>query len=313
MSQLSDALKSIDLGGLTEILTALANEDAIKIFITAQGGIEKSTQAIHELGLTQKRYYSRLRELMDAGLIEKRENAYRHTTTGAICYTLGKSVNAALAQRDSLDLVDRVRRSRSFSTKQTTQILQALTPRDLASSLEGGGLIHPARLLDEGSLLVSELIARIEGAKERIYLAAEDPDARVMEALIRAAQRKIDLSLLTGESHKLSERIQVLQLILNPGFAHAVLDLLLARELKVKHGDVPFTFCVIDGTFALIELADPFTNDFQAGFTLESPVVCHRLVQTFEGLFQQAEEDPLVATLRKRATSSSTTKQSLQR
>ena len=70
MSQLSDVLKSINLVELKEILAALANEDAIKIFLTARRGIEKSTKTIQELGLTQKRYYSRLKELMEAGLVE---------------------------------------------------------------------------------------------------------------------------------------------------------------------------------------------------------------------------------------------------
>ncbi len=313
MSHVSDALKAIDLGGLTEVLTALAHEDALKIFITAQGGIEKSTQAIQELELTQKRYYSRLSELMDAGLIEKRENAYRHTTVGAICYTLGKRVHAALAQRDHLDLMDRVRQARSFSAAQTTQILRALAPRGLADSLRAGGLIQPVRFLEEETLLVAELATRIEEAAERIYLAIENPAARVLEALLKAVQRKIELALLTGASHKLSDRLQALPMILNPGGAHAVLDLLLAQELQVRQGAVPFTVAIIDGRWAVIAVVDPVTHSFQVGFTLESPRVCHRLVETFNGLFHQAAEDPLVAYLKKQAGASPPTKPSVYR
>ena len=313
MSHVSDALKAIDLGGLAEVLAALAHEDALKIFIAAQGGIEKSTQVIQELELTQKRYYSRLSELMNAGLVEKRENAYRHTTVGAICYTLGKSVTTALAQRDHLDLMDRVRQSQSFSATQTTQILRALAPRDLTDSLRVGGLISPVRLLEEEAQLVAELVTRIEGAAERIYLAIEDPEARVLEALLKAVQRKIELVLLTGISHKLSDRLQALPLILNPGGARAVLDLLLAQELQVRQGAVPFTVAVIDGRWAVIAVVDPVTHDFQVGFTLESPAVCRRLVETFDSLFDQATEDPLVAYLKKQANASTSTKTSVYR
>jgi DNA-binding HxlR family transcriptional regulator len=308
MSQLSDMLKSINLVELIEILTALANEDALKIFLTARTGIEKSTQTIQELGLTQKRYYSRLKDLIEAGLIEKREYAYRHTTTGTICYTLGKSLNSALGQRDRLELADMVRRSKSISPEVTKQILQVISPRDLINSFEIGESIHPARMIEEQESLVSELVNRIESAEERIYLAAYDPNVRVMEALIKAAQRKIDMSLLTGKSQKLSERIQILRMILNPGIAHVVLDLLQAQELKVKHGDVPFNFCVIDETFALIELSDPFTKGFQVGFALESLDVCQKLGKTFDSLFQKAEVDPLVTILKKRGSTSSVVK-----
>jgi len=308
MSQLSDVLKSINLVELKEILAALANEDAIKIFLTARRGIEKSTKTIQELELTQKRYYSRLKDLMEAGLVEKRDNAYQHTTTGMICYTLGKSFNSALNQRDRLDLADRLRRSKSISQEETKQILQALSPRGLASSLEAGESINPVKMFEEYESLVSELIALIEGAEERIYLAAYDPDVRVMEVLIKAVQRKIDLSLLTGESQKLSESIQILRTILNPSIAHVVLKLLQSQELTVKHGDIPFNFCVIDETFALIELSNPLTKGFHVGFTLESQSMCRKLVKTFNSLYQKAEEDPLVAILKKRAVRSSTIK-----
>ncbi|MCW4038762.1 MAG: hypothetical protein NWF13_08525 [Candidatus Bathyarchaeota archaeon] len=308
MSQLSDVLKSINLVELKEILAALANEDAIKIFLTARKGIEKSTKTIQELGLTQKRYYSRLKELMEAGLVEKRDNVYQHTTTGMICYTLGKSFNSALDQRDRLDLADRLRRSKSISQEETKQILQALSPRGLASSLETGESINPVKMFEEHESLVSEIITLIEGAEERIYLAAYDPDVRVMEALIKAVQRKIDLSLLTGKSQKLSESIQILRTILNPSIAHVVLKLLQSQELTVKHGDIPFNFCVIDETFALIELSDPLTKGFHVGFTLESQSMCRKLVKTFNSLYQKAEEDPLVAILKKRAVRSSTIK-----
>jgi DNA-binding HxlR family transcriptional regulator len=308
MSQLSDVLKSINLVELKEILAALANEDAIKIFLTARRGIEKSTKTIQELGLTQKRYYSRLKELMEAGLVEKRDNAYQHTTTGMICYTLGKSFNSALDQRDRLDLADRLRRSKSISQEETKQILQALSPKVLVSSLEAGESINPVKMFEKDESLVSELITLIEGAEERIYLAAYDPDVRVMEALIKAVQRKIDLSLLTGESQKLSESIQILRTILNPSIAHVVLKLLQSQELTVKHGDIPFNFCVIDETVALIELSDPLTKGFHVGFTLESQSMCRKLVKTFNSLYQKAEEDPLVAILKKRAVRSSTSK-----
>ncbi len=308
MSQLSDAFKSINLVELKEILTALANEDAIKIFMTAKRGIEKSTKTIRELALTQKRYYTRLKELIEAGLIEKRDSGYRHTTTGTICYTLGKSFNSALDQRDRLDLLDRLRRSKSISQEETKQIIQAISPRNIISSLEVGELIHPVRMIEERELLVSELIIRVESAEERIYLASFDPDVRIMEALIKAVQRKIDLSLLTGKSQKLSERIQILRVILNPGIAHVVLDLLQKHELKVKHGEIPFNFCIIDEKFALIELLNPFTNSFQVGFALESHYVCQKLIKTFNSLYQNAEEDPLVTILKKRSITSNVIK-----
>ena len=76
------------LSKMREIIDALSHEDAIKIFIYAKDGITNSTMAIKKLGLTQKRYYTRLKQLLEAGLLEKREDGYWHTVLGNILYQL---------------------------------------------------------------------------------------------------------------------------------------------------------------------------------------------------------------------------------
>ena len=76
MSQLDQLLKSINVAEMGEILNSLAHEDALKIFVAAKVGITKSTSTIQELGLTQKRYYSRLKELMRELGTEERHRAY---------------------------------------------------------------------------------------------------------------------------------------------------------------------------------------------------------------------------------------------
>ncbi|MEM2936221.1 MAG: hypothetical protein QW231_03495, partial [Candidatus Bathyarchaeia archaeon] len=60
---------------MERVISALANQDAIKIFYAAGEGIRSSTEAIKKLGLTQKRYYTHLRNLTEAGLIQKGEEA----------------------------------------------------------------------------------------------------------------------------------------------------------------------------------------------------------------------------------------------
>ncbi len=63
-------------GSMVEILDALGNQDALSIFIYVEKGMTSSKLAIQELGLTQKRFYSRLKELIEVGLIEKNAGGY---------------------------------------------------------------------------------------------------------------------------------------------------------------------------------------------------------------------------------------------
>jgi hypothetical protein len=55
-------------GSMVEILDALENQDALSIFIYVEKGMTNSKLAIRKLGLTQKSFYSRLKELIGEAL-----------------------------------------------------------------------------------------------------------------------------------------------------------------------------------------------------------------------------------------------------
>ncbi|GAG87877.1 unnamed protein product, partial [marine sediment metagenome] len=52
---------------LAKLFKVLSKPDALEIFLLANGGIENSTYAIEELDLTPRKYYSRLKQLVDMG------------------------------------------------------------------------------------------------------------------------------------------------------------------------------------------------------------------------------------------------------
>jgi hypothetical protein len=70
----------------SNILGILSKYDALKIFLHSIEGIEAETDAADRLGLTKKQYYTRLKQLVDSGLIEKRQGKYVHTTLGKVIY-----------------------------------------------------------------------------------------------------------------------------------------------------------------------------------------------------------------------------------
>ena len=56
---------------MTNIFRAISKPDALKILQLTGEGIVNSTYAIEELGLSQKKYYTRLKALLGADLIRK--------------------------------------------------------------------------------------------------------------------------------------------------------------------------------------------------------------------------------------------------
>jgi len=298
VSQLKDLIESFSIDQMEKILSSLANEDSLKIFIAAKEGIKTSTGTIKELGLTPKRYYTRLSELVAAGLVEKRDDVYQLTAMGRVCYTLGEAFQATLDQRDRLDLADRLRSAKSISLEETQEILRALSSKGIIGSLGIADMIQPVKMIEDYETVVSELTSRINGAQESVCLASRYIDSRVAEATLRALGRNVRFSLLTWEE-SLSDKLQLLHAIMTPKIVKGLLDLIGNKEVRIKNANVPYSFCVIDGKFAIIELPNPLTKSFYVGFSLQNEALCQRLIKTFEDLYLTAKEDPAVALLRK--------------
>jgi predicted transcriptional regulator len=51
------------------------------------------------MDLTQKKYYTHLKRLIDADLIERVDGAYRHTTLGKIGFKLAEAFKTAISKK----------------------------------------------------------------------------------------------------------------------------------------------------------------------------------------------------------------------
>lgn len=278
----------------------MASEDAIKIFLAAKEGITKSTETIKELKLTQRIYYARLNELIDVGLVEKIDDVYQLTTLGTICYSLGEAFNATLNNRDQLDLANRLRKAKTISVEETQQILQAISSKGIIGSLGVSDVIHPIKMVDNYEDVVSELVLGIDGTTKSIYLASSYTDSKIMEAVLRAIKRNIRFSLLSGSGgDDLSKKLQLVRMIFAPQIVKDFLDLVSREEVRIKHADIPYSFCVLDEKVAMIELPNPSSKIFYVGFIIKNELLCHKLIKTFEDLYNEGKEDPVIDYLRK--------------
>jgi predicted transcriptional regulator len=280
---------------MEEILSSLANQDAIKIFQTANSGITSSTETIEELGLTQKRYYSRLRQLIEAGLIEKIGDAYKHTIFGKLCYRLGEKFLDAVTHRDRLDLMDRLNKSKTISTEETKAISQAISLGGVGGFSEAD-LISTVTVVDTWDKVVQEVIQRIEKAEKNIFFATQYFDMRVVEALLRAAERDIDMNFLIGKQDTVKTAVNIVlrSLIGSPDTIKFLIQFMNSSKLKVRMIDLPYTFVVFDEKWAMIEIAKPFTKAFSLAFFLSNVRLCGRLVETFEILWNRSKENGLL-------------------
>jgi predicted transcriptional regulator len=68
------------------IHSALSNQDAYEIFCLAADGINASTSILRERSFSRKRYYLRLKSLVDLELVHKDGGKYKHTPLGRMIY-----------------------------------------------------------------------------------------------------------------------------------------------------------------------------------------------------------------------------------
>ena len=277
------------------VLSSLANEDALKIFQEAKEGITSSTQAIKKLTLTQKRYYARLKPLIEAGLIEKTDSRYGLTFLGKIVYEiLYRKLEKALENRDRIALVDKLNKSRSLSEEEKEQIANAISikERTVGYSLEFSE-IKPVEIIRSFADLVELVKDLLEKASEEILFASRYTDNSIVEPFLRAFRRGISIYCLWGDERSFSNRINALRMLLTePSMIRSIRDLLTSSNVNVRNVELAYSFAIVDRKYVIFEVPNLIDGSFLYGFLFDNEEISKMFVQVFHGLYEKGEKDP---------------------
>jgi hypothetical protein len=281
---------------MENVFSAAANIDAIKIFYTAKTGISNSTQAINELGLTQKRYYTHLKRLIDAGLVEKTDGIYQHTTLGKISCKLGEIFIEALSHNEHLSLIDKVRQSGSLSIKEKEEVIQAVSKSNLVNFLDLlSGDIRSVGIVTKFKDIVVGVERLLEKAEKEVYLATRYTDPGVNEAVLNTFERGIKMYLLDGDRKDLSQKIQLMRLVLShPRMIKTFYSLFRSPNVSTGYVDnLPYSFIVVDDKYVGVEVPKPDSDEFFVALFFENELFAKKLKEVFNTLATKAKEDPL--------------------
>lgn len=271
---------------LVKILNALGNEDTLAIFIYAADEIHSSQQAIRTLGLSSKRYYSRIKDLLDTKLITKEKGAYRHTALGKYFYKLEAGLETVLENRDRLELINEIGKAGTLSREEAQGIADALSINNLI-----GDSIGHAKIVDTFEKAVYNVINFIDSAEESIHFASKYADIRVSEACINAIGRGVEAFFVVENQEQYANALKILKpMIMNPKYLKIVVQYLRAPQMNVKHIDLPYTFLVVDEKKSMIEVPKPFTNKFSLSIFFENENFSRKLVENFNALWERGSE-----------------------
>ena len=247
----------------TKLFSVLSKKDTFTIFLFASGCLKAESSTLQNLGLSRKRYYTRLKHLIDAGLVTKSESGYIHTTLGHIIYQkylIG--LMKQIANTKQMKMIDTLKRTNQFSENDIIKFVNKITDNTNAESISSTSRIEVAWTLED---VVSATVERIEFCKNEILVAARSVNEIIINNILRKTSAGIikvkviaDASLIreyiqTEENNSLNlddkntaERANVLT---NPWYPNN-------NNIERKISQVPYNMIILDDREVGIELID---------------------------------------------------------
>jgi predicted transcriptional regulator len=190
-----------------KLLSVLSHWDNLSIFMFASSGqLMAETASLQKLKLSRKVYYTRLKQLIDAGLVEKAEGTYRHTSLGNIIYQnhIVRLVEE-LKNTKQLRIIDTLTHAGQFSEDDIARFVSQISgsPSDffitdtMSSSSSSPAKIEVAWNYQD---MLSAIVQRVESCKSEILLATRSFNEVIINSILRKANSGIDVKVLADSS-----------------------------------------------------------------------------------------------------------------
>lgn len=276
-----------------DIFSTFANLDTMRIFLLAEKGISNSNKAIKELDLTPKRYYSRLKALVDSGVLEKVNGVYAYTPVGEMLHSLGLSLINLVDNKQKIGLLLNLSKSEALSDEERQKINSVIIGKN-DMGLVLGSMIQriPQKKVEKISdykELVETLAHAIASSKKSVLLASRYFDLWVVDECLKAQERGNELRVLLSKE-TMSNKINTLRMMLSPKLIMKVLEI--SKENKVedilREIELSFSFCIIDGSECFFEFPS-VGGEFSIAFKLKDNETSKKFTQLFNSTWESRD------------------------
>jgi len=272
-----------------DIFSTFSNLDTMRIFLLAEKGIKSSNKAIKELGLTPKRYYSRLKDLVDEGVIDKVNGVYIYTPTGEILHKLGLSLMSLVDNKQRIGLLMNLMKSDALSSEERQRINSMLSGENNIGQLLGlFQQISQEKVvkISEYKTLVETLARDIASSKKSMLLASRYFDVWVIDECLKARGRGVEIrGLMSKET--ISKKMNMLRMILSPKLIMKILEMSEGTDINevFRETDIAFSFCIIDGYKCFFEFPS-VSGEFSIAFKLEDEETSLKFTKLFNSIWE---------------------------
>lgn len=296
-----DILKSRVVGAppfeqMRDMFSVLANIDTIVLFTEVGNGMKGGAETLQKLHMTKKRFYTRLRELVDSGLVEKAGKEYKYTLLGALFEQQFVSLFQISTNLKELLMMEELRKSERFTSAEIGNFVRRILDKNPSSAGEGSWLIP--RVIWTYAEMVDSVVGRVSAAKKTIYLASRFTEERIINAMIGRAQAGVEVKVL-ADTRLLKNYIQSAGEKLKAQDSHTperrkvAVNPFYPFNVERRFSELPFSFILLDGKGVGVELVDArCPSEFSGVVFLENESVFNYLKSAFDSLWMKGNGGP---------------------
>ncbi len=280
---------------LSDILSVLSKSDALIIFLSAKDGLESELDTPQKIGLTKKQYYTRLKQLVEYGLLSKNESKYFHTEFGKIIYNkhlLGLLDSMKISKE--LEMIDLLKKSSKFKFEEISNFVSKLNPE---MNREGSSVSHLATITSFDSM-VRKVIEMIEFAEKEIILSTRFQNELIINAILKRSEKGIAIKILSDvgmvEGYFQSERDKMkLNDKNNKERINVVSNPFYPAKIERRYTKVPYCLLIVDQKEIGMEVVNNYEpNKFKMAIFGKDSELSAQMKNEFETMWTRSTLNP---------------------
>ncbi len=277
-----------------QIFKALGEDVSLRLFRLASVGIEPTVEFLQKTGLTRKQFYTRLQNLVKLGLVQKKHGVYTLTTLGTMVQNIQlKPLEELVDSYWKLQAIEMLKSANKIPEEERNRLIESIGKSEEFNLLS---YVSPnkIKIINTWDELLKQLSKYTQMAKKEIYLASRYHDPVIEKNILDKFQEGITLHVLDGSPGKVNFTTELRAILLNPPDKETydyILAVLNSGKVNVRNRSLPFSFVVVDGTYAGFEIMNPLTpNEFLFAVEVKDEKISQKLIDYFNELWKTAED-----------------------
>src|SRR4051794_29597678 len=181
------------------IFSLLSKRDNILMFCSAKEGLKTHSSELHDEIPSKNRYYKALKQLKDAGLIEKplgSRDTYFHTTFGSLIYQkVIVELNEYKNNVEKIKKIDALKHGNKYLENDILKFIESVINNDIKNDDDNSSFY--SEIIWSYDKLILSLIEKVKNCKKEILIATRLYSEVVINEIILKSKVGVNVKILS--------------------------------------------------------------------------------------------------------------------